>query len=145
MRINGFWHVGPDSTVRPIIPATALGSDGLPHDISLLVDTGADRTVLDFDTYVKLGLATKATGEFELEGVGGLSRSVIVPAQLQFTKAEGGTALVNIQLMALTEATSLGMNVLGRDFLSLFSVIVDRQGDTVCLLHGRHRYVIQES
>ena len=32
-----------------------------------------------------------------------------------------------------------------RDVLGNFAVIADRRGNAVCLLAGRHRYVIQEA
>lgn len=45
----------------------------------------------------------------------------------------------------VTEAAALEINVLGRDILDLFAVIIDRPGDAVCLLSQRHRYtIIQE-
>jgi hypothetical protein len=37
------------------------------------------------------------------------------------------------------------MCVLGRDVSDLFTVIVDRPGNVVCLLGQRHRYTIEQS
>lgn len=36
------------------------------------------------------------------------------------------------------------LSILGRDVLGNFAVILDRPGDAIALLHGRHRYSIHE-
>jgi len=145
MRINGFWSVGTGKVSRPFITAYAFDTDGKKRDITFMVDSGADETVLDFDNYVKLGLSSLPSIETKLEGIGGTAAGVTVRVKLRFTKDDGVPIDVNIDLTACTEPTSLGMNLLGRDVLEHFSLIIDKPGDTVCLLHGLHRYVIQES
>ena len=45
---------------------------------------------------------------------------------------------------ACTSIATLDMTVLGRDILNLFTLIVDRQGDTICLIGLDHFYAIGE-
>jgi hypothetical protein len=46
------------------------------------------------------------------------------------------------EFAALADPDALDMSVLGRDITGLFAVIVDRPGNTVCLVGQQHRYSI---
>jgi hypothetical protein len=145
MRITGEWRVGLDGVPRPMAPADLRDRDGRTREVWFLVDTGADRTVLDFDTYLNLGLDSLPAAGFELEGVGGNTGSVVVRLPLQFLRDDGVFARFNADVLAFTEPTALGMNFLGRDILNYFAVVADYEGRTVCLVRGNHRCVIQEA
>ena len=145
MRINGEWSVGLDRVSRPMVCTSVRDQSGTPREVVFLVDTGADQTVLDFDTYLKLGLESTPNSGIELEGVGGTTSSVVVDSQIRFLRDDGGIVVFNAEILAFTEPTSLGMNVLGRDILRFFAVIVDAESKAVCLLREPHHYVIQES
>jgi predicted aspartyl protease len=145
MRINGEWQTGLDAVRRPVVCASVRDADGAAREIVLLLDTGADHTVLDFDTYIKLGLDAAPARELELEGVGGTVGSVVIRTEFRFTRDDGGIVVFHAEVLAFTDPTALGMNVLGRDILNLFALILDSEHNTVCLIRDRHRYVIQES
>ena len=81
----------------------------------------------------------------QLGGVGGEVETVTVYTQLQFTRADGGTALIGSDFSGFLDPVALDVRVLGLDVLKNFSVILDYAGRVVCFLHGRHRYSIQES
>jgi hypothetical protein len=57
---------------------------------------------------------------------------------------DGTPVLFRGRYPALTDAEALDMSVLGRDITCLFALIVDRPGDTVCLLRQPHRYTIAQ-
>lgn len=65
-------------------------------------------------------------------------------AQLQLLKSDGEWVQVGIECYAFRDPNALDMSVVGRDLLNLFSLIVDRRGNTVCLVGFSHCYVIQE-
>lgn len=44
----------------------------------------------------------------------------------------------------LPEGREGELSIFGRDVLGNFAVILDRPGDAIALLHGRHRYSIYE-
>ena len=71
-----------------------------------------------------------------------MADSIVVETRIRFTHDEDGKAVFKGQFAGFTEPESLDMSVLGRDILNLFALIVDRQGDTVCLLGQNHSYTI---
>jgi hypothetical protein len=144
MRIDGIWLPGDDGEVRPILPAKLWSAAGTEVECQFLIDTGADHTVLSADLLVRLGLPTRPASH-RLGGVGGEVEPVSVFAQIQLLKSDGEWVQVGIECYAFQDPNTLDMSVIGRDLLNLFSLIVDRRGNTVCLVDFGHRYVIQET
>lgn len=144
MLLNGEWSLDPDGVRRPVIRAEVLTSTGTWEPVELLVDTGADRTVLLAGWFELLGF-DPLDDEERLSGIGGLTDSVRIPTQLRFTRADGQLQPVNGPYSIFLNSAASDCSVLGRDVLNHFSVIVDRPALTVCLLTGRHRYIIQET
>ena len=143
MRIDGQWLWCDDGVMRPVISGEVLADNGSWEQSEFLVDTGADRTVFSAVTLAKLGLRPLAMQE-DISGVGGMAASVIVATQIQLTREDAGKVLFRGQYAAVTELEGLDMNVLGRDIIGLFAVIVDQLHDVVCLLGQRHRYTIEQ-
>jgi hypothetical protein len=141
MLITGHWRPCADGFVRPVIRGEILAGDGSWYEAFFLVDLGADRTVFTAGVCAALGLTPLVSAE-RLAGVGGAAGSVILDTQIQLTHETGGKAVFRGQFAAVTDPESLDMSVLGREILNLFAVIVDRQGDVVCLLRPPHRYTI---
>jgi predicted aspartyl protease len=110
---------------------------------AVLVDTGADRTVLSADLLEALGIPSVSTVE-RLGGVGGVAASVMVESQLRFAIEGVGKATFKGRFAAFTDAETVDMSVLGRDILNVFALIVDRQGNTISLLGQQHYYSINE-
>lgn len=143
MQIDGHWSLCNDRMVRPVIRGEIRAADQSWINVALLVDSGADCTVFNADTMAKLHLQPIESNE-RLVGVGGQADSVVVATQIRFDDSEGGKAVFNGQFAGFTSLEALDMSVLGRDILNMFSLIVDRQGDTVCLVGQQHFYTISK-
>ncbi|GMR24461.1 MAG: hypothetical protein BMS9Abin37_3009 [Acidobacteriota bacterium] len=141
MRFDGEWLLCDDGVVRPVLRCEILAADGSWCAAELLIDTGADRTVLSANVLETLRLEAHVS-ESRIGGIGGTADSVAVSTQLRFTRADLITVLFRGAYLACTDPQSLDMSVLGRDILERFAVVVDYAGDTVCLLGGQHRYSI---
>jgi predicted aspartyl protease len=144
MRIDGGWYLFDDDVERPIILGEALARDGNWVRTLFLVDTGADRTVLNASACAKLGFESSDQRE-RLGGLGGLAEAVYFETQIRLTRDGGGKVSFRGSYAAVVEDEALDFSVLGRDILSLFAVIVDDPQQTVCLLSQRHSYTIVES
>ena len=143
MRIEGMWFLCNDGVVRPVIHGEILASDHSWVKVAFLVDSGTDRTVFSADKLADLHLHPIESPD-RLSGVGGSADSVVVATQIRFKNDEDGKAVFNGQFAGFTSQESLDMSVLGRDILNMFSLIVDRQGDTIYLLGQQHRYTIEK-
>ncbi len=141
MRINGLWCLCDDGVTRPIIRGRLETADGTRKWAEFLVDVGADRTVLNAATVVEAGL-TLYDAEEAVSGLGGVAETKTVETVIYLPRETDQAVAFRGQFTAVTEAAALEINVLGRDILDLFSVIVDRPGDVVCLLSQKHRYLI---
>ena len=69
----------------------------------------------------------------------------MVETQVRPYRETRGTVIFRGQYRAVTDVEALDINVLGRDIIGLFSVIVDHPGHVVCLLGQRHRYTIEQT
>jgi predicted aspartyl protease len=144
MRIDGEWLLCEDGIKRPVIRGEILADNGSWQAIELLVDTGADRTVLSAPTSAALHLQAHET-QNRLGGVGGIVNSVDIETQIRLYRETKGTVVFHGQYADVTELNALDMSVLGRDILGLFSVIVDQPGGVICLLGQRHQYRIEQN
>lgn len=108
-----------------------------------LVDGGADCTVLSAELIGRLGLS--GTVGSRLAGVGGTEGSALVQTTLEFKHDAGGTAVVRGEFSAFTNPGAIVMNILGRDVLNNFDVIMSRPRNEILLLSPPHRYVIHSN
>ena len=145
MRFNGEWLHGDDGIVRPILRAEILsGNDGW-HAFELLVDTGADRTVISANVLEAVNLPT-IQPLAQIAGVGGAVRSVLVETQIRWLRDDGNLVTFRGQYSACLDYESLDMSVLGRDILDMFTLIVDRRSKVLAILGGQHHYtIVQQS
>ncbi len=141
MRFDGEWLLCDDGVVRPVLRCEILAADDSWCTAELLIDTGADRTVLSANILETLRLEARAT-ESRIGGIGGTADAVIVTTQLRFTRDDLVKVLFKGAYLACTKPQSLDMSVLGRDILEMFAVVVDYAGDTICMLGGQHGYSI---
>lgn len=144
MRINGEWYQCDDGVVRPVIRGEVLNVSGFWEPVLFLVDTGADRTVLNTAILELLGFHSSAVFD-NIGGIGGTTPSVCINTQLRLSCHDENKAVFQGEFAAVLRLEALDISVLGRDILDLFSVIVDRQNEVVCLLGQHHRYVIDGS
>ncbi len=117
---------------------------GPGKSMELLVDTGADRTVICAHVFDSLGLEPIETSE-RIGGVGGEVDSVIIRTQIRLSRDDGQKAIFRSDYSACTESTMLDMSVLGRDILDMFALLVDRSSDVVAIFGGKHSYSIHLS
>ena len=142
MRIDGEWYPCDDGIVRPVFHGQVLAVDGSWKQVSFLADTGADQTVFSADVLTRLAYpATRS--DHRLAGVGGIADSVAVPAQIRFACDDGTRAVFRGDYAAFTSLEALDMSILGRDIMSLLTLIADWQGDVVCMIAQSHRYQIE--
>ena len=141
MRIDGNWRLCEDGTLRPVIQGKAQSSDGSWIQVPFLVDTGADRTVFNANTLRSLDVTALERGE-NLGGLGGTIEATFVETPIQLVCDDGVLVTVKGPFAAVARDEALDMSVLGRDITNLFTLIVDRQQEVVCLIGQRHRYQI---
>jgi hypothetical protein len=144
MLIPGEWSLDHDGVERPVLRAEALTAAGTWLPVTFLVDTAADRTVFHAGFFDLLGFEPLEDSD-QLAGVGGLTRSVKVPTRLRLTRSDGVPVPINGPFGVFVDPAAADCSLLGRDVLNHFGLIVDYESKVVCLLHGRHRYVIQET
>lgn len=144
MIFAGEWHLFPDGIVRPALEIKVRGSDQQLYDSHFLVDTGADRSVLDANFSQKLNLKSipPQSGR-TLSGIGGVSSFAFVDAELILTSRDGHLFVAQFRFAALLNRAASDHSILGRDILDLFHVIVSRPRDEVLLLSGIHDYDIR--
>jgi len=141
MEIKGEWQFCEDGIVRPVMIGRIQTANGEWISARLLIDTGADRTVLSASALSKLGFIPHESEE-GISGLGGVTDAVAIQTKLQLFRETGAPVTFHSHFTAVTDPTALDLSVLGRDILDLFALIVDRPGNTVCLLSQRHRYEI---
>ena len=141
MRIDGEWYLCDDGVVRPVIRGEILCAEGSWVKAPFLVDTGADRTVFSADIMNALMLQAIETPD-RLAGAGGGVDSIVIETEIRYTHDDDGKATFKGQFAACLNLESLDMSVLGRDILNLFALVVDCQGETICLVGQNHFYTI---
>jgi predicted aspartyl protease len=141
MLISGTWHVCDDGVIHPVMRGEIQARDGSWVKAPLLLDTGADRTVLSTDILQARRFQSIDT-ESQLGGVGGVVRTTVIETRTRLTRENNGKVMFRGQYAAITAAEALDMSVLGRDITNLFAVIVDWPQRVVCLLGQQHQYMI---
>lgn len=141
MEIKGEWQFCEDGIVRPVMIGQIESARGEWISARLLIDTGADRTVLSAVLLQALGI-DPLTAEEGISGLGGATDAVVVQTKLQLFRETGAPVTFHSRFAAVTDPFALDLSVLGRDILDLFALIVDHPGNVVCLLSQRHRYTI---
>jgi aspartyl protease len=141
MLLSGTWHVCDDGVIRPVIRGEIQTRDGSWVKAPILLDTGADRTVLSADILPALHFQPSVT-ESQLGGVGGVVHATVIETRMRLTRENNGKVMLRGQYAAVTAAEALDMSVLGRDVTNLFAIIVDWPQRLVCLLGQQHHYTI---
>ncbi len=145
MRFNGKWLACDDEVSRPVIDGALFDPDGNVLTFPFLIDTGADSTLLSFEAVAFIDADLEdATGPL-LKGVGGSTDSVRLDARFWFLNSIGEPIPLGGSLLGRPYPSGDEMCILGRDLLGNFAIIVDRPGNVVSLIQGKHHYVIHES
>lgn len=144
MLIRGEWQLFDDGVIRPIIRVKVHGADDQVISANFLVDPGADRTVFSASLVLYLGLPVRAPqAGYSITGIGGASDHVLVDTMMEFTRDDGGMARVKAEFAGFTDEAATGLNILGRDVLNNFDLIMSYQRGEVLLLSQRHRYLVE--
>jgi predicted aspartyl protease len=111
----------------PILVAAQINGAG---PVTLVLDTGADRTMVTPEALARLGILAPNTYSAEIRGVTGATRADVVSVQ----SVEVGNARVGpLAIVAHDAGLPQADGLLGRDFLSLFSVTIDSRASVVTL------------
>ena len=98
--------------------------------VTLILDTGAERTLIAPSALGKLGVPTEGVYRGVLKGVTGMSyANAVWVSSVEVGEAKVGPLLVIAHDAGLTEADGL----LGRDFLANFNVTIDSKERVVTL------------
>ena len=111
----------------PILVSAKINGAG---PVTLVLDTGADRTVVAPAALWRLGISTASAFRAEIKGVTGAS-----PAEMVWVNSvQVGEALVGPLPIVVHDADlKQAEGLLGRDFLSLFTVTIDTKAGVVTL------------
>ena len=128
--IRGFFYAGQDEAPRPYITfgLTFPDQPNIRGEAAFIIDTGADLTILSLREARLMGLDFVDIGvPGEIGGVGGATPTRIVKATLD---AQGHPTDMTIHI---PERADYIPSLLGRDFISAFTLII-RERDGAALL-----------
>ena len=118
----------PFSPGTPIIVSARIGEAGVP--VHLILDTGADRTVVAPQALWRLGISTLNAPRAVIQGVTGSGQAEVV----QVSSVQVGEARVGpLHIVAHDADLKQADGLLGRDFLEHFTVTIDAREQTVTL------------
>lgn len=133
MRVSGVWRLCDDEITRPTFWAEMCSASGEWIAVPFLADSGVDRTVLSADIFELLAFSQLPNDQAIL-GLGGAVQAFEFPSVLRMRRADGVTIHFRGRFAAWVDPTALDMSVLGRDITNLLALVIDRPGNSVCLL-----------
>lgn len=117
----------PFTPGSPILVSATINGNG---PVTLILDTGADRTMLTPLALWRLGISTADAPRAEIKGVTGTAQGQLVQvASVEVGDARAGPFLIIAHDANLKQAEGL----LGRDFLERFTVTIDAKERVVTL------------
>jgi len=117
----------PFTPGSPVLVSAKINGAG---PVTLILDTGADRTLIGASTLSKLGISTENATRTVIKGVTGMSDASAV----WVNSVEVGEAKVGPLLIIVHDADLKGADgLLGRDFLANFNVTIDSKEQVVTL------------
>lgn len=117
----------PFTPGSPILVSATINGNG---PVTLILDTGADRTMLTPLALWRLGISTADAPRADIKGVTGTAQGQLVQvASVEVGDARAGPFLIIAHDADLKQAEGL----LGRDFLERFTVTIDAKERVVTL------------
>ena len=117
----------PFTPGAPILVSARINGGG---PVTLILDTGADRTMLTPMALWRLGISTDNAPLAEIKGATGTARAALVQVlSVEVGEARAGPLLIIAHDADLKQAEGL----LGRDFLERFTVTIDASERVVTL------------
>jgi hypothetical protein len=114
---------------EPIFVSATIGGAG---PLTLILDTGADRTMIAPQALARLGISLTDAPRAQIAGVTGTTHGEVVKVtSLEVGEAKAGPLSVIAHDANLQKADGL----LGRDFLEQFTVTIDSSQQVVTLAH----------
>src|SRR5262249_41504070 len=114
---------------EPILVSATIGGAG---PLTLILDTGADRTMIAPQALARLGVSFADALRAQITGVTGTSHGEVV----QVASLEVGFAKVGpLRVVAHDANLPRADGLLGRDFLGQFTVTIDANEQVVTLTH----------
>ena len=118
----------PYTPGAPILVSARIGGSG---PLTLILDTGADRTLVAPQALSRLGIATADAPRAEIRSVTGTAQGQVV----QVASIEVGGAKVGpLRIIAHDADLKSADGLLGRDFLEHFTVTIDAKERLVTLV-----------
>ena len=118
----------PFTPGSPILVSARINGGG---PVTLILDTGADRTMLTPMALWRLGISTDNAPLAEIKGATGTARAALVQVlSVEVGEARAGPLLIIAHDADLKQAEGL----LGRDFLERFTVTIDAKERVVTLV-----------
>jgi len=118
----------PFTPGSPILVSARINGGG---PVTLILDTGADRTMLTPMALWRLGISTDNAPPAEIKGATGTARAALVQVlSVEVGEARAGPLLIIAHDADLKQAEGL----LGRDFLERFTVTIDAKEQVVTLV-----------
>lgn len=118
----------PFTPGSPILVSARINGGG---PVTLILDTGADRTMLTPMALWRLGISTDNAPPAEIKGATGTARAALVQVlSVEVGEARAGPLLIIAHDADLKQADGL----LGRDFLERFTVTIDAKERVVTLV-----------
>lgn len=111
----------------PILVSAQINGLG---PLTLILDTGADRTVVSPGALARIGMSPVRSGRADVKGVTGVGQADLVPVHsIEVGSARSGPLTIIVHDADLSQVDGL----LGRDFLDLFHVAIDSRAGLVTL------------
>jgi hypothetical protein len=118
----------PYTPGAPILVSASIGGSG---PLTLILDTGADRTLVAPQALSRLGIATADAPRAEIRSVTGTGQGLVV----QVGSVEVGEAKVGpLRIIVHDADLKTADGLLGRDFLEHFTVTIDAKERLVTLV-----------
>ena len=145
MLVKGYWYEFHDGAVRPVVDIKVQRADDGWEKVRFLLDSGADRTVLDASLLPLLTplLLPEQRDAPQLGGVGGSVASRLLETRLAFTRDDDKQVTITGTFAIFTEMESTDYSILGRDITDNFDVIYSFPKREVLLLASPHTYATQ--
>lgn len=135
MRIEGRWLVGSDGVERPVFNGLIVAPSGIELGIALLIDTGADITVLAPEAAQHLANVVLPTTTTTIAGgIGGTQQLYELGVDLLLPTTSGQRARIRGPLPVLLTPGTLDISVIGRNLLDQFTLIYARSRNILLLM-----------
>lgn len=141
MRIEGRWLAGADGVERPVVAGYLSAPDGRQVALNLLIDTGADSTILAPEAAQMLADSVQPVPlNATAAGVGGTLPMYELAVDLLLPTTSGQRARIHGPLPILLAPGSLELSVIGRNLLDQFTLIYSRPKGVLLLLTPPDKY-----